>query len=472
MNDGPGPAQGLADVRAHPAGALADPVPQAHGGRRHAAGDRVQRLALHVGTQPDPVARQRLAEQRELVTGGVDHVDAHVPVVLPDRLDPALAQLPGRPGHDQPVPAVDERQALLGDAVLQHAGGHELLGQREGRIGSRLPDVRIHVPGVRELAPHVFARLRRGDQLHPRADLHGERKRIRVVQPGLAVREGHDIGEAGEGQVRRERLPLGMFQAQQRPPVVHLPFQEGLDLPRAPGAAAYRRRARITHGAHQGVAEQPRDLVRAGVPRGERAGGQGAAEPLGLIRPAGDLAGRHRLVVEAHHLLARPVGVDELGEDPAGELGAHASLAQPHAQVDLFGPEVLRPHMPVHLVQVVPPARAVVRGGIEPGGPHRRWVGAVRDAQVHLGVGHPDGGERDSDVGGECLPLLGGDELVRLGGQAVVGPRVRLGEQDPVVEVADRQAAASPGPCAHRDALRRSSRSAARVSTRTPVSAV
>ena len=167
VDDGPGPAQGLADVRTYPARGSGDPVPQAHGGRGHAAGDRVQRLALHIGTQPDPVTRQRLAEQRELVSGGVDHVDAHVPVVLHDRLDPPHAQLPGRPGHDEPVPAVDERQALLRDAVLQHASGHELLGEREGRVRPRLPDMGVHVPRVREFAPDVLARLRRGDQPHP-----------------------------------------------------------------------------------------------------------------------------------------------------------------------------------------------------------------------------------------------------------------------------------------------------------------
>ncbi len=96
VHDGPGPAEGLADIRADPAlTAVGGPVTQVHGGGRHAARDRVQRLALHVGAQPDPVPGQRLAQQRELVTGGVDHVDADVPVVLDDRLDPAHAQSPG-----------------------------------------------------------------------------------------------------------------------------------------------------------------------------------------------------------------------------------------------------------------------------------------------------------------------------------------------------------------------------------------
>ena len=76
MHDRPGPAQRLADVRADPARLVGDPVAQVHGGGRHPARDRVQRLALQVGAQPHPVAGQRLAQQRELVAGGVDHVDA------------------------------------------------------------------------------------------------------------------------------------------------------------------------------------------------------------------------------------------------------------------------------------------------------------------------------------------------------------------------------------------------------------
>ena len=128
------------------------PVAQVHGRGRHAARDRVQRLALHVRGEPDPVAGQRLAQQRELVAGGVDHVDADVPVVLDHRLGPPLAQLAGRRGHHQPVPAVDERQPLLGDPVLQHPGRLDLLGQRQRQIDPRLPDVRVHVPGVRKPA--------------------------------------------------------------------------------------------------------------------------------------------------------------------------------------------------------------------------------------------------------------------------------------------------------------------------------
>ena len=217
--------------------------------------------------------------------------------------------------------------------------------------------------------------------------------------------------------------------------------------------------------------EQPGNLVRTGMPRGKRAGGQGTAEPLALIRPAGYLTAGHRLVIDAHGLLTSPVQVDELGEDATGKLGAHSPLAQPHTEVDLFGPEILRPHLPVHFVQVLAPARAIVRSGIEPGGPFRRRVRPVRDAQVHLGVGHPDRRQRDGDVRSERLPLLRGDELIRLGGQPVVGPRVRLSEQDAVVEVADGEPATSLGPRAHLDTLRRW-RSAARASTSTPASAV
>src|SRR5439155_13298534 len=101
----------------------------------------------------------------------------------------------------------------------------------------------------------------------------------------------------------------------------------------------------------------------------------------------GDLACADRVVVQAHGLLAGPVQVQELGDDPAGHLRAHAALAQPDAEVDLLGPEVLGPHVPVHLIEVVVPAGTAVGGGIQAGGPHVGRVGPVRDAQVHLGVG-------------------------------------------------------------------------------------
>src|SRR5260370_334896 len=78
-----------------------------------------------------------------------------------------------------------------------------------------------------------------------------------------------------------------------------------------------------------------------------------AAQPLGLLGPLRDLARADRLVVQAQGLLPGPVGVDELGKQPARQLGAHPALAKPDAQVDLLGPEVLGPDVPVHPVQVV-----------------------------------------------------------------------------------------------------------------------
>ena len=260
------------------------------------------------------------------------------------------------------------------------------------------------------------------------------------MQPRLAVRERHHIGEPGEGQEGLERLPLGMLEVQQRAPVVHLAFVEGLDLPGPPPAAPDRGRARVARGTHQRVPDQPGDLVARGVPRGQGAGPQGPAQPLGMIGPAADLRGADRLIVEAHRLLTRPVGAEELGQHPAAQLGAHAALPQPDAQVDLFGPEVLRPHVAVHLIQVVAPARPAVRRGIQLGRPLGGRVGAVHDAQVDFGVRHPDRGQGDRDVGGQGLPVLWRGELVRLSGEPVVRPGVRLGEQDAVVEVAHGQA--------------------------------
>ena len=140
---------------------------------------------------------------------------------------------------------------------------------------------------------------------------------------------------------------------------------------------------------------------------------------------------------------------------PAAQLRAHAALAQPDAQVDLLGPEVLGPDVPVHLIQVVAPAGTAVGGGVQAGGPLRGRVGPVRDTQVDLGVRHPDRGQRDGDVGGQGLPLQRRGELVRQGRQPVVRPGVGLGEQDPVVEVAHRQPVALCRPGAHRPCLPR-----------------
>src|SRR5712692_10606180 len=141
-----------------------------------------------------------------------------------------------------------------------------------------------------------------------------------------------------------------------------------LDLADPPPAPARGRRRRIAEAPGDRVPEQPPDLVGGGMPRGQRAGGQGAPDPVGVLGPLGDLAARDRVVLEPEQLLARTVSAAyaaELGERPAGQLGAHAALAQPDAQVDLLGPEILRPDLPVHLVQVVQPAGAAVRGGVE-----------------------------------------------------------------------------------------------------------
>ena len=202
MHDGPGPAERLADVRADPADSLGDPVTQVHGGGRHATRDRVQRLPLQVGAEPHPVAGQRFTQQRELIPGRVNDVDPDVPVVLDDGLDAADTQAPGGRGHDEAMPPVDERQAFLGDAVLQHARRRDLLRQRDRRLHSGLPDVRVHVARVSQTAADVLARLRGRDQPHPRADLDRERQRVREVQPRFPVRERHHVGEPGEGQVR------------------------------------------------------------------------------------------------------------------------------------------------------------------------------------------------------------------------------------------------------------------------------
>jgi hypothetical protein len=118
--------------------------------------------------------------------------------MLDDRLHPADAQFPSRAAHDKAVPAVYKWQPLLGNAVLEHSGRGNLLGKGDRRLRARLTDMRVHVAGVRQAAAHVFARLGRRNELHPGADLDRERQRVGVMQPRLAIRERHHIGEPGE----------------------------------------------------------------------------------------------------------------------------------------------------------------------------------------------------------------------------------------------------------------------------------
>ena len=81
----------------------------------------------------------------------------------------------------------------------------------------------------------------------------------------------------------------------------------------------------------------------------------------------------------------------------------------------------------------------------------------MRDPQVHLGVLHPDRGQRDGDVRGQRLPLLRGGELVRDRRDPVVRPGVGIGQQDAVIEVPDAQpglgSAGPPSPRARPDSF-------------------
>ena len=439
MHDGPGPAEGLADVRPDPACPRVGAVTQFHGGGRHPAGDGVQRLPLYVGIQPDPLPGQRFAQQRELVPGRVDHVDADVAVVLDHGLHPADAQVPGRGGHHHPVPAVDERQAFLGNAVLEHPRRGDLLGQRDRRLRAGLADVRVHVAGVRETPADVLARLGRRDELHPGTDLDRERQRIGVVQPRLAIGKGHHIGEPGEGDKGGIRFAAHLLQAQHGPPVVDLSLEQGVDLPRAPPPALGRGRHRLARRRYQRVLDQPGDLAGGRVPRRERAGVQRPAEPFGRLGPLADLRAADRLVDEPEPPLTAAVRGRELRQHPAGQLGAHAPLAEPDPQVDFLGPEILGPDVLVGLLQVLPPARAAVRRRVQARRPGVRRVRPVRDAQVDLGVRHPDRGQRDGDVRRQRLPLLRGGELVGDRGHPVVRPGVGVGQQNAVIEVPDAQ---------------------------------
>ena len=96
------------------------------------------------------------------------------------------------------------------------------------------------------------------------------------------------------------------------------------------------------------------------MPRGEGGRGERAAEPLRLVRPLTDLARGHGLVLDAKPSFCCPVSVQEMAEQAIGELRPHRPLAEPDPDVDLLGPEVLRPHVLVDLLQVLPPAGAAV----------------------------------------------------------------------------------------------------------------
>ena len=223
------------------------------------------------------------------------------------------------------------------------------------------------------------------------------------------------------------------------------------------------------------------------MPGGQGASIQRPAEPFRVVGPLGDLWRADRLLVRPRPALAAHVYAAELRQHPARQLRSHAPLAEPDPQVDLLGPEVLGPDMLVGLLQVLPPARAVVRRRIQPGRPGLRRERAVRDPQMNLRIRHPDRGQRDSDVRRQRLPLLPGSELIRHRRDPVIRPRVRIGKQDAVIEIPDGKPGASREPldplvrvltrvpsvcgvCAGGRGPR--SRLAARPETSTPASAV
>src|SRR5699024_11652810 len=220
-----------------------------------------------------------------------------------------------------------------------------------------------------------------------------------------------------------------------------------------PGAAPGGGVAGFFRRSGDGVPDQPGHLVGGGVSGVQRTGGQCPTEPLGLVGPAGQFPVVDGVVVDAQQLLGALVAGEDLGEQ--AQPGAGGALPQAYPQVDLLGPKVLGPHVPVHLLVVVVPAGSAVGGVVQGGRPLGRRVGAVGHPQVYLGVVHADRRKGDGDVGGECLAFLGSGEFVGDGGQAEVGPGLAVAEQHAVVEVADRQSGRASGPpgAAHVQAL-------------------
>src|SRR5262249_56381478 len=102
------------------------------------------------------------------------------------------------------------------------------------------------------------------------------------------------------------------------------------------------------------------------------------------------LAGHHGFVLEPQQLPAGLKGRAERAEQPAGELGAHATLTHSDAEVNLLGPEIFGPDLAVHLIEVLDPAWPAVGRGVQTSRPVSRRIAAMRDPKVHLRVGHPD----------------------------------------------------------------------------------
>src|SRR5262249_32588111 len=82
---------------------------------------------------------------------------------------------------------------------------------------------------------------------------------------------------------------------------------------RHPRRGGDRRRGRPAHRPGQRRRDQPGDPPAGRMPGVHGAGRQRAAQPLGLLGPARQLAVADRLVSQAQRLLATPVSVDELG---------------------------------------------------------------------------------------------------------------------------------------------------------------
>jgi len=184
--------------------------------------------------------------------------------------------------------------------------------------------MRVHVPRVGELAPDVLAGLGRGISLIRELISTGNGSESAKCSHGSP--SGNDMTSGtGEGHERHERLTGRVLQPQHGAPVLHLAFQQRLDLSRPPPAAVDRRRRRVAHRPasvcrnSQAISSLVAWWARIALDDSARPSrsdcsvqrASSASLTASSVRPSP---------------ARRPVGVDELGEHPARELRPHAAL--------------------------------------------------------------------------------------------------------------------------------------------------
>ena len=234
-----------------------------------------------------------------------------VAVVLDDRLDPADGT-GSRVGAvtDQPVPAVDERQPFLGDAVLQHAGPPRSARPARSAPPRPPPGCARPCPGR---APACGRRpcwpSRAGSASSAELTSTGNGSESAKCSHGSPSGKDMTSGNRENDRNAANDSPAGCSSRSSVRPLCTWPSSSVLDLARPPPAAPHRRRRADRRAVPISVCRNSQATSsRGGVPGGQGAGAPArgrAARPgrsTGPISPCAD-----RLVVEAQRLLAGPV---------------------------------------------------------------------------------------------------------------------------------------------------------------------